>query len=162
MRVGGPSLPFLVVRAGVVSSWLAVVVVRRSFTVVRSCPSFVRFASLASGSACLGRGAVDGQRCPLPLGRRRWSRRVSQEGSDRRGGGTYSFLEYDDDDTIVVVIVVVVVCPINPATPLARPSWVRSQLCGAWATRIVHSWPVVVVGGLRGLWSSFVDSFCRC
>ena len=71
-------------------------------------------------------------------------------------GGTYSFIEYDDDDTIVVVSLV------NPATPLARRSWVRSRLCGPWVTRFVHSWPLIVVGGLRGLWSSFAESCCRC
>ena len=129
----------------------------RSFTVVCSCLLFVHFVSLASGSAHLGRGAVDGAGSPLPLGRQQWSRRVSKEGSDRRGG-TYSFIEYDDDDTIVVIVV----CPVNPAMPLARPSLVCSQLCGVWATCIIHSWPVVIVGGLHGLWSLFADSFCHC
>ena len=74
-------------------------------------------------------------------------------------GGTYSFIEYDDDDTIVVVVVVYL---INPATPLARRSWVCSRLCGPWVTHVVHSWPLIIIGGLRGLWSSFADSCCRC
>ena len=64
----GPSSPFVVVHAGVASSLLAVIVVRRSSTVVVPSLSFLRFASWASGIACLGKGAVDGTRCPLPLG----------------------------------------------------------------------------------------------
>ena len=82
----GPSSPFVVVRAGVASSLLAVLVVRRSTPVVVRSLSFVRFASLASGIARLGRRAVDGTSRPLPLGGRWWPRRISLEGSDGRGG----------------------------------------------------------------------------
>ena len=73
----GPSSPFVVVCAGVASSLLAILVVRRSSPVVVRSLSFVRFASLASGIARLGRGAVDGASRPLTLGSRRGSRRIS-------------------------------------------------------------------------------------
>ena len=67
----GPSSPFVVVRAGVASTLLAVVVVRRSSPGVVRSLSFVRFALLASGIVSLKRGAVDGASRPLPLGGRR-------------------------------------------------------------------------------------------
>ena len=73
----GPSSPFVVVRAGVASSLLAVVVVRRLSAVVVRSLSFIHFASWASGIARLGKSAVDGASHPLPLGGRRWSRRIS-------------------------------------------------------------------------------------
>ena len=108
----GPLSPFVVVRAGVASSLLAVLVVRRSSPVVVRSLSFILFhrsfvlrrwhlALLIWGGmqwtvlALHCHWAVDGGRVALA-----W--RAAME----EGGGTYSFIEYDDDDTIVVVVVI--------------------------------------------------------
>ena len=146
-----PSSPFALV--GVASSSSAVC--RSSPVVVRSCSSFACFASRGSDTTG-GEGTAEGASRQLPLGGQWWSRRVSWERGDR-GWGYLLCIEYTTTATVSSS------SSASSFLPRRLPgACVHSRLCGPWAKRVVHSWPVVVVGGFRGCWSSIAGCCCRC